>query len=341
MVGVLRMMIASWTICIGVASAGEVGELTLVAEDQLEGHILVDYQQIAIKLIDRDQNGDFNDSVDRLFLDLDGDGQFHPLKERFAVSQTLRLRGVGEADHYEFSLREDPWRVQLIPVHGSGLVRLLLSGKAPDAELIKMTATLVSRSGLHRQITQLDEPIELPTGQYRVEELGLEFQSDRRWSIAFSNFNNDLDYDIEIHTSAVTAFELLGKLTLSARVVGGALGNGKLTIQPAVISETGLTLVCSRVGQQSAVEDNRLIASLLRVGNNDQESAMDVKGTGFACGQFCPIELSSRQRVTSGMMIALKFDAGPLGGPMFVVTTAKRPGQSLTESATDSLDFSP
>lgn len=334
--------IAGWMIFVGAANAGELNSLTLVGEHQLEGLVRVGERQITIKLVDRDQNGVFDDPSDRLFLDLDDDGHFHPLKERFAVSQTIRLRNLGKTDHYELSLLRDPWRVRLIPIHGNGEIRASLATPAavlPDTELMKMTATLVSRSGLHREITQLDQPISLPVGQYRIENLGLEFKGDRRWSIAFSNFNKDLDYQIKVRPDAITSVELLGKLTLSARVVAGSLATGRVTIQPSLVSETGLTLICSRVGAQTAAEDNQLMASLIRIGENKQEPAIDVKGAGFACGQFCPIELSSRQRVVAGMMVGLQFDAGPLGGPMFVITSLQPPRSSGTETATDLVDF--
>jgi hypothetical protein len=328
----------------GSSNAGEPNPLAILGEHELTGLVEVGDRQIAIKLFDRDQNGVFDDPADRLFLDLDGDGRFHPLKERFAVSQTLRLRDLGETDHYELMLLQDPWRVRLIPIHGTGEVQALLSSPAdvefPDAELTEMTATLVSRSGLHREINQLDQPISLPVGQYRIESLGLEFRGDRRWSIAFSNFNKNLDYLIEVRPDTVTSFELLGKLTLSARVIASALAAGRLTIQPTLVSESGLTLIRSRIGQQTAAEDNQLIASLIHIGKDKQESAIDVKGTGFACGQFCPIELTSRQRMVPGMLVALQFDAGPLGGPMFVITTLRPPGQPAIEAGSELLDFS-
>ncbi len=346
MVQVLYFQLLGLAISAGVLAAAEPFRLQQVGTDRLEGTVRLDDQEVAIQIVDRDGNGVFDDPEDRLFLDLDQDGRFHPLRERFAVSPTLRLRGHSGTDRYAFSLLSDPWRVELVPIHGAGAVRAKLSVPAPhgsssSGEWITVSATLVSRSGLHRVLDRLDEPVEMPVGEYSIESLSLEYQGDRRWSIAFSNLQKERNYTIEVQADTVSPVELLGDLTLSARIIGAAPASGKLSIQPTLVSDTGLTLTHSRVGEQSAAADNLLVASLVQVGAKQTDSgesaaSLDLKSTGFACGQFCPVNLSTRQRIVPGMLISLSFDAGPLGGPMYVIVTPQLHGRAAAETSDSS-----
>jgi hypothetical protein len=50
----------------------------------------------------------------------------------------------------------------------------------------------------------------LPVGNYRIENLTVEFQGDRHWSIVFRNLSKDLAYNIEIKADQVTTFDLGG-----------------------------------------------------------------------------------------------------------------------------------
>lgn len=346
----LLLLLLGLMISGGMLRGSEPQRLQPDGADRLAGLVHLDDREIALQLVDRDGNGVFDDPEDRLFLDLDSDGQFHPLRERFAVSPTLRLRGHGGTDRYAFSLHSDPWRVALVPIHGTGTVRVHLStpgsGEAsPSGQWVKVSATLASRSGLHRQLDRLDEAVEVPVGEYCVEELQLEYQGDRHWAITFRNLQKNRDYPIQVQADTESAVELLGDLTLSARIIGAAPASGKLSIQPSLMSGTGLTLTRSRVGEQSAAADNLLIASLLAIGakprpSDESPAPLDLKSSGFACGQFCPINLSSRQPIVPGMLISLSFDAGPLGGPMHAVVTPQLPGLAATAELADTFDSS-
>jgi len=345
----LPLMIALFSMASMVAVAGE--PFLQTEPNELTGNVQIGNRLFAAKLVDRDQNGAFSDSGDRLFLDLDSNGKFHSLRERFAVSTTLRIRGIGETEQYTLEIDSDPWRIEINPVLGSGAIMPTLKLLSSDASLLEIAATIVSQTGSHSRIDAIGIEKSLPVGKYRLENVRVEVQDDRRWSIAFEQFNESAPFSIEVRADELTETDLIGKLTLSASILGGGMGAGNLTVNPSLKTQTGLTIVKSSVGKLHATQDNQLTASLVQFSKqpssdsldaktpDNLKDAVDRKGTGFACGSFCPINLSARGRLLPGMMVALQFDAGPLGGPMLELTSVKLPSSDVDDSAQDLLDF--
>jgi len=345
----LRLITVLITLLSGTAIAGDPFVQTIPHE--LTGNVQIGEHLFAAKLVDRDQNGVFSDSCDRLFLDLDADGRFHPLRERFAVAATLRIRGAGDTEQFTLAIQTDPWRVEIQPVVGTGAIKPTLDLLTSGATLIEVAATIVSQSGVHSQIDAINIEETLPVGRYRLETVRIEVQDDRRWSIVFQQFNKSAPFTIEVNADEMTEFDLIGKLALSASMTGAGKGTGNLRVVPTLKTETGLTIVKSSVGKLHATLDNQLTAWLIRFdkkasfnsvdanGPVGLEAPIDVKGTGFACGSFCPINLSAHGPLLPGMMVALQFDAGPLGGPMLQLTSVALPGSDSIDSAEDLLDF--
>ncbi|MCO8121998.1 hypothetical protein NHH03_09640 [Stieleria sp. TO1_6] len=311
----------------------------LVADDsdRLTGQVTIEGRELAMQLVDRDQDGDYRGSADRLMIDLDGDGRFHPLRELYAAHRPLRLRGFDAAEHYELLLLENPWRARLIPIQGMGAVKAQLQVLRDDAVISKLEATLVSQSGIHRIIESLNEPIEIPVGSYRLEDVLVEAGDGRYWSIGFSNFDSRLAYSIEVTADQITPCELLGPLKLDAKFSGGAYLKGKLTVQPRFVSETGLTLVRCRVGQREPSDESRLTASLVDLANS--EEVIDRRNSGFACGSLCPVAFEAHQAIDPQMNVALRFDIGPLGGVIRHVAPVRLPGYERMGNADDLLEL--
>ncbi|WP_182871331.1 hypothetical protein [Stieleria mannarensis] len=291
--------------------------------DRLRGRVLIDGDEFALQLVDRDGDGDYLGNADRLSIDLDRDGHFHPLSERHASGRPLRLRDVGTADRYEIRLLENPWRLRLIPIRGMGTLRVDLDHLRSGAVISKLNATLVSRSGIHREIQLVDEAVGIPVGSYRLERVFVEASDGRYWSIEFKNLDTKLPYTISVAKGKTTSCELLGALRLEARIAARDYLGGKLTVLPQCISETGLTLVRCEVGDLKPSDESRLAATLVNTSGSGE--VIDRRSSGFACGSLCPLVFNTNGLIEPQMQIRLMIDIGPLGGVIRHQVAVKRP----------------
>ncbi len=139
-------------------------QLSIAPADQIEGSVAIGERSIAARRIDADSNGVWTDPQDVLLLDLDADGAFDPLRERFAFAPILKL---GDR---RLELRSDAqgrW-LHVQPVHGQGRLRLVARSLPSGTKVLRMTASLVARDGSAYQIEGVDRDLELPPGEYRV-----------------------------------------------------------------------------------------------------------------------------------------------------------------------------
>ena len=292
-------------------AAANPGDLTRIG-DTLRGTLAVGDRVVDATILDKNKNGAFTDKVDRLHLDLDGNGEIHPLRERFPASGTLRLRNFGSADRFEITLRQKPWRVRLIPIEGQGTIRPTLLLGDESTEVTRFEATLVSRAGLHRQVTEIGTKLKIPAGKYRLEKVTLDARKDRRWTWTFENLHRNRAFSIDVRPDQEVEVELLGSLRLRCSQVGGGV-SGALTLHPSVESKTGLILTKSCSGEQAATSENRLTAALK---DRDQARTIDLQDSGFACGQLCPVNFKSSAPIRPGMWIVLRLENGPIGGSL-------------------------
>ena len=158
------------------------------------------------------------------------------------------------------------------------------------------------------------------------------------WAAVFEQASGPKRIVVSVKQGRTSEFDLLGELTLSAEVIGGDMGSPgqeQLVVQPRLNTETGLFLASCTVGKLGPQDDNALVATFVRAGT-PEESAVEVAGTGFSCGAFCPITFSEPQfgsRVgfepwgegAAGKVI-LRFDSGPLAGVLERTIEAENAG---------------
>ncbi|QEF99380.1 hypothetical protein Mal15_34440 [Stieleria maiorica] len=320
-----RLMVCLLAAVVAAAAGGSEPFLPLRPEGnaELRGRVSIEGDEFALQLVDRDGDGDYLGNADRLSIDLDRDGRFHPLRERYASGRPLRLREVDAADRYEIRLLENPWRIRLIPIRGMGAIRVRLDQLQPNAVISKLNATFVSKSGIHREIQSVDEAVVIPAGSYRLQSVFIEANDGRHWSIEFKNFNAKLAYSINVAKDQTTSCALLGALHLDAQIAARDYLGGKLLVLPQFISETGLTLVRCEVGDLEPSDESRLAASLVNTSGSDK--VIDRRSSGFACGSLCPLVFKTDGLIEPQMQIRLMFDIGPLGGVIRHQVAVKRP----------------
>lgn len=260
---------------------------------------------------DEDCDGQLSGSADSLQIDLNGDHQYDPIRERFSLSKIFRHDGK----QYAVALDIDTANMKVREVSDFGQLSLQFTPttnamKAPT----RFTAVLVSDLGIRVSTSSFDASLTVPTGDYRLESAMLWWDDTPKWKMIFSRFD-DTGIACKVEKDEDAKIELLGRVTLGAKA--NAIKNEEsttITLSPYFKSASGLYLTHGGSGHNAATIDIPLRA-FARTKDDDGRSRVIATGTsGFACGTFCPIPMNlAEHNVTS---ITLTFDAGPLGGKL-------------------------
>ena len=280
----------------------------------LEGLILNQQQpdiSFAARIEDRNCNGLWTDSEDRLHIDWNADGQYSPLREQYSCQGSPSHGG----QRYSLAFADDV--LSLKPLLGSGTIVPRIALANHSAAITSCQAVLSSSDGVHVTLSSLDKPLSVPVGNYSVKQLRIGLKDDRHWLASFEQKPGDRTV-VNVLRDSQVELDLLGELKLSAEVNGRISAGtqaGQIIIQPMLSSQSGLYLSRSAVGKLSAQNDNPLTASLIEFGTAKSKSkAMAVESTGFGCGAFCPITFSGDELIDGRTLVLLRFDSGPLAG---------------------------
>lgn len=161
----------------------------------VEGRVGVEGRVHAARRFDGDGNGFVNDPPDALWIDLDDDGLFDPVTERFLHLPTLVLEGarhVVRSDRLgtQLSLErlEGTGRARLAPVAARAGTGAASAPEAPP-KVLALSATLASRDGVAATLDGVGVEAELPAGDYRVSLLTFTLADPiggEPWSFVFS-----------------------------------------------------------------------------------------------------------------------------------------------------------
>ena len=137
--------------------------LRFAACGYVEGKTSLDGRECVVRRTDGDGNGLLADPQDRIWIDLDRNGQWDSVEEQFLYAPILVLGGKRYAVHAD-PLGE---RLSLDEMQGTGSVKLAL---APDLARRSsgVTATLVGRDGFVLSLQQSGGIAVIPVGEYRL-----------------------------------------------------------------------------------------------------------------------------------------------------------------------------
>lgn len=235
---------------------GEKGLVEIATQGVMEGSVAVNGKDMRAVRVDRNSNGCWSDSQDRILLDTNGDGATDPIGERFACDTICRIDGK------RFALQSDMRgeRLELVGFSGVGTVLAQLRMRSDSAVISDVSGTIVSRAGVRVPIRSLDQRIECPVGHYRIETLTLNVaDGDVNYRFRFSS-RNTLEHDIKVRTGHSTEVDLLGDLTLTSKQSTVIDTDGAtLDITPQLVTTSGLYLCDSKVGSGIPTLDNRLL----------------------------------------------------------------------------------
>ena len=217
------------------------------------GSVTVAGKPVAAMLTDGDADGGFDGAgVDRVWLDLDGDGAFDPLTEQFLLGGAVAANGTAvlvspRRDGLGAAARERPSE--------TGSLRVEVNTQ-PGAEVVELTANYVSEFGELVAVREAGKPVKLPVGKYRIDSAALTLRAadGKVWHYSF--WSPGRKYDLEVTTGRRTDHAPLDGLKVAvefAEGVGaaGAAPGSAVRVQPDV-TNGGLSMSRCDVGDRFA-----------------------------------------------------------------------------------------
>ncbi len=262
------------------------------SSDTKQHHAESDQQRKTVRRMDGDGNGFFTDPVDRLWIDLNGDGVWDPTEEQFLFANILLIKGI----RYAVRSDEQGSRLSFGKLEGTGVLKLVLrkpaasqagsSSEEPGAaNIVDVAATLVGRDGSAIGLRGLDAQATAPIGEYRVSALTVAFEDahgGQRWTFVFSDTQagrpqrwQRLDRDAELEIAPLEKFEFLADCQGKTSCHPGE----QLSVQPQLYTVDGLLInTCYRGAHDTGRDGPNARISLEDSGGFPLESAL----SGFA-----------------------------------------------------------
>jgi hypothetical protein len=208
----------------------------------------------AIKL-DRDANGLWNDAADRLLLDLNGDGRFDPIIERFSTAgiQTIRGRLVA------IGLDKQGLRLDIREIREKGFLKPTLALNDTSAKIEMLEVEIESQAGILFRATLEQKEIEVPVGEYHIKSLRTTVRGESGcFQFVFLRSGDGGD-PVRVDPDSTKEIELLGDLELASSLDSVKSGTDRsLLLMPSFNSQSGLYLAGSKFGDSAAVNENLL-----------------------------------------------------------------------------------
>jgi len=230
--------------------ANSIGVATL---SYLEGQVELAGRKVAARRVDGDANGLFSDPRDRLWLDLNGDGQWDPFSEQFPVQPVMVVSGT------RYALRTDHagTRLALGEITGVGVLRLRLATLPEGAVVRTVEVGLMGDDGSAYSARSDGQAVTVPVGKYALRLLRLsvvDAASRKPWNFQFSRY----DPPHEKHWHQITAGQELtldpcGPLQLTAEgndLKRPAQPGRDVVINPRLWTAEGLLITSSDCNEQ-------------------------------------------------------------------------------------------
>jgi hypothetical protein len=248
----------------------------------VEGQTKIGERMVMVRRVDGDGNGFLTDPQDRLWLDLDGQGRWDPIRHQFPFSPLLTL------GRERYVVKSDALgkRLHFAKLEGTGTVRLAVPAPLRDA-VEELFVTLSSRDGIVATLEGKSAEAVLPVGDYRFTTLLLNMKdakSGETWGYLFSDNGADRE---EWHTLAKDATLVLDpigqiKLTSVASEDGKCTAGEQLQFRPGLYTGDGLliTMACFGGYVSSVSFGNSPRAKILLAGADGAQ--YDATSSGFA-----------------------------------------------------------
>ncbi|HZN32157.1 MAG TPA: hypothetical protein VFB80_00010 [Pirellulaceae bacterium] len=153
----------------------------------LEGQVTLNGKPVAARRVDGDANGLFSDPRDRLWLDLNADGQWDAFSEQFPVQPVMLLAGK------RYAVRTDQagTRLALEEVTGVGTLKLQLRSLAAGATIRSLEVALMGDDGSAYAARADGAAMTVPAGKYAMRSLRVSLlpaDSSKPWTFQFTRY---------------------------------------------------------------------------------------------------------------------------------------------------------
>lgn len=249
--------------------------LQYVVRGACVGEVEAGGERYAALLTDCSGDGLFHSpAADRIMIDLDRDARFDGVTEQFPLGRPFRIGGetvFAAAD----AAGERVWIRPRSAERGRLRVRLFDGAR----DVVQVSAALVSELGEAELIERLDEPVELPTGRYRVSSLALELRESERWKWIYL-FDGARGAAVEVRAGEEAALTLLEELSVNVELRReGSQAGGLLAVTPSLGTPSGLTLVhCERQNLHEAYMREWRAADIHMIGPDGRRATLATSG---------------------------------------------------------------
>ena len=252
--------------------------LAYAAAGYIEGTVLIDGSPRTVRRMDGDGNGIMTDAQDRIWIDLDRDGQWDAASEQFLYSSILNLNGG------RYVLRSDllGTRLALERLVGTGTVQLALKkGTATD-----LRATLVGRDGSAFGLSG-NEPATVPVGEYRLSTVTATLddpQGGESWSYIFSDNGGKPDPKwYAVAKNQQVPIDPIGSLEMGLNLAerGKPIKAGEdLSVRPALYTGDGLLINAAYRGTPTSAAAQERLGALTTLATTDGQT-LSTAHSGF------------------------------------------------------------
>jgi hypothetical protein len=216
--------------------------LSITTQGYMQGKVVMDAQRISARRVDADANGQFADLQDRIWLDLNQDGQWDALNEQFTVRPILTLpsgRHAVAADRLGRSLVFNK-------VEGTGLLVLAPTVKDTATRIQSITTSLVSEAGGAFALRGSGSEVSVPVGRYRVYSLVVVARSGDSglpWEYVFNTEGGRPFRWFDLKRDGRLTINPLDHLDLIAEGLDKTCQPGQiLSVKPVVFNSDGLRI---------------------------------------------------------------------------------------------------
>ena len=228
--------------------------------------------------MDGNANGLYSDTEDELWIDIDQDGKWNPIRERFPFRSAIK---IGDQ---RFAVRGDQLgsKIEFAKIEGEGKLSLDLKLDA-DTSITGIRASIFGNDGSAHSIEDT-KPIVLPIGKYMLGQISLQLKrgDERLWKFSFSHSGNpNTQRWIEVTTSGETVIEPFKDLEFSVVSPNKYTSGKSMSVRPSLKTGDNLYITSSGRGKKNRWDDtggNK--AKIVAVDRGQREIASD--SSGFA-----------------------------------------------------------
>jgi hypothetical protein len=229
------------------------GALGFATAGYLEGQARIGERTMAFRRVDGDGNGFFTDARDRLWLDLDGNGDWDAFNEQLPLLPVLKIREV------RYAVRSDlvGTSLRFEPITGEGKIRLACRPAGENSQVADLFVMLIGSDGSAISLRCGDEAVAVPVGKYALETVTLAVRTGADglpWNFTFGRRGNPADHEWHaVAPDETVAIDPVGKLRFQVVANEGkpAAPGQEIRIQPQLVTHDGLIINSCSLGTNS------------------------------------------------------------------------------------------